>query len=372
MNRRNYILFATFIFVTGIFSSGVQAERIKDLASVSGVRNNQLIGYGLVVGLDGTGDQTSQTPFTVQSLKSMLSKFGVSVPDNINPQVKNIAAVSLHAELPPFAKPGQTIDVTVSSLGNAKSLRGGTLLLAPLKGPDGEVYAVAQGSLLVGGLSAGGSDGSRITVNVPSVGRIPSGAIIEKASPTRLSDTGSIILNLHKADFTTAKRVSDAINTAVGTGSAWPVDGASVNVIAPAASDQKISYLSFIENLTLIPGETAAKVIVNSRTGTVVIGNNVRISSAAVAHGGLTVTIKENNSASQPNGVFSRGDTVVLSESDVALAEENNRMFNFSPGVALNDIVRAVNQVGAAPSDLVAILEALKEAGALRAELVII
>lgn len=365
------VYLAIFVIVSTIISTVVQAERIKDLATVSGVRSNQLIGYGLVVGLDGSGDQTSQTPFTVQSLKSMLAQFGVAIPDNINPQVKNIAAVSIHAELPPFAKPGQTIDVTVSSLGNAKSLRGGTLLLAPLKGADREVYAVAQGSLLVGGLSAGGNDGSKITINIPSVGRIPSGAIIEKASPTTLDSNNNIVLNLHKSDFTTAKRVSDAINSAVGEGSAWPIDGASVHVVSPASMDQKISYLSFIENLTLIPGESAAKVIVNSRTGTVVIGSNVRISSAAVAHGGLTVTIKDSQSVSQP-GPLSAGSTIVSPDSEISLQKENNRMFSFEPGVALNDIVRAVNQVGAAPSDLVAILEALKEAGALRAELVII
>jgi len=355
-----------------LVSYQVSAERIKDIASVSGVRSNQLVGYGLVVGLDGSGDQTSQTPFTVQSLKSMLSQFGVSIPDNINPQVKNIAAVSIHAELPPFAKPGQTIDVTVSSLGNAKSLRGGTLLLAPLKGADGVVYAVAQGSLLVGGLSGSGNDGSRVSINIPSVGRIPSGAIVETPSPTRFDSNRSLVLNLNKSDFTTAKRVSDAINSAVGSGTAWPLDGASVFVTAPEAVDQRVSYLSFIENLTLIPGEAAARVIVNSRTGTVVIGRNVRVSSAAVAHGNLSVTIKERPSVSQPAGPLSGASTVVVPTTDVLLTEEASRMFLFDPGVELNDIVRAVNQVGAAPSDLVAILEALKDAGALRAELVII
>jgi len=366
------LLIPSFLLLAIFSTNTALAERIKDIASFAGVRSNQLIGYGLVVGLDGTGDQTSQTPFTIQSLKSMLSKFGVTLPSSVTPQVKNVAAVSIHAELPAFAKPGQSIDVTVSSLGNAKSLRGGTLLLAPLKAPDGVVYAVAQGSLLVGGLSAGGNDGSRVSVNIPSVGRIPSGAIVEKAAPTTISSGGSITLNIKDPDFTTAKRISDAINSAVGDGTAWPVDGASVHVTAPAAVDQKVSYLSFIENLTLIPGDAPAKVIVNSRTGTVVIGSNVRITPAAVSHGSLTVTIREKQSVSQPAGPLSGGSTVVVPTSDVSVDEENNRMFNFNPGVALDDIVRAVNQVGAAPSDLVAILEALREAGALRADLVII
>ena len=370
--RKSSIIKSIAIILFCSLSAQAFAERIKDLATVSGVRSNQLIGYGLVVGLDGSGDQTTQTPFTVQSLKTMLSQFGVNIPENINPQVKNVAAVSIHAELPAFAKPGQKIDVTVSSLGNAKSLRGGTLLLAPLKGADGTVYAVAQGSLLVGGLSAGGNDGSKISVNIPSVGRIPSGASVELASPTNLDNSGYLVLNLNKSDFTTAKRVSDAINTAVGSGTAWPLDGTSVYVTSPKAVDQRVSYLSFIENLTLIPGESAARVIVNSRTGTVVIGRNVRVSAAAVAHGSLTVTIKERPAASQPSAPLSGSSTVVVPTSDVIVTEENSRMFMFDPGVALNDIVRAVNQVGAAPGDLVAILEALKEAGALRAELVII
>lgn len=361
------------VLIVVVLSSNVSlAERIKDIASVAGVRDNQLVGYGLVVGLDGTGDQTSQTPFTVQSLKSMLSQFGVTLPDGSTPQVKNVAAVTIHAELPAFAKPGQAIDVTVSSVGNAKSLRGGTLLMTPLKGPDGRVYAVAQGSLLVGGLSAGGSDGSRVSVNIPSVGRIPSGAIVERAAPTSIDTGNYFVLNIHNPDFTTAKRVADAINSALGDGIAWPVDGASVQVTAPEAVDQKISYFSFIENLTLIPGDAPAKVIVNSRTGTVVIGSNVRITPAAVSHGSLTVTIHEVPAASQPVGPLSGGSTVVVPASNVSVAEEQKRMFNFDPGVALDDIVRAVNQVGAAPSDLVAILEALREAGALRADLVVI
>lgn len=369
--RKKYLA-GIFVVIMCLACNISLAERIKDIASVAGVRENQLVGYGLVVGLDGTGDQTSQTPFTVQSLKSMLSQFGVTLPPNVTPQVKNVAAVSIYAELPAFSKPGQTIDVTVSSVGNAKSLRGGTLLMAPLKGPDGQVYAVAQGSLLVGGLSAGGNDGSRVSVNIPSVGRIPSGAIVEKAAPTSIDSGNSLTLNIHNPDFTTAKRVSDAINSALGDGIAWPLDGASVHVTAPEAIDQKISFLSYVENLTLVPGDAPARVIVNSRTGTVVIGSNVRITPAAVSHGSLTVTINEKPRASQPEGPLSGGSTVVVPTTDIAVAEEKKRMFNFDPGVALDDIVRAVNQVGAAPSDLVAILEALKEAGALRADLVVI
>jgi flagellar P-ring protein FlgI len=352
-------------------SNTAQAERIKDLASVAGVRSNQLVGYGLVVGLDGTGDQTSQTPFTIQSLKSMLAQFGITLPPNVNPQVKNVAAVIVSAELPPFAKPGQYIDVTVSSLGNAKSLRGGSLLMTPLKGADSVVYALAQGNLIVGGFGTSGSDGSKITVNIPSAGRIPNGATVENAAPTPFGSEDSLVLNLNGPDFTTAKRIADAINSQVGMGTARPVDASSVQVDAPKSFDQRVAFVSLLENLTLEPGEASARVIVNSRTGTVVIGQHVRVTSAAVAHGNLTVTITEQPAISQP-GPFSNGKTVVVPTSDIAIDQENNRMFLFNPGVSLDEIVRAVNQVGAAPGDLVAILEALKEAGALRAELVVI
>ncbi|HEY4732652.1 MAG TPA: flagellar basal body P-ring protein FlgI [Gammaproteobacteria bacterium] len=361
-----------FVLVSCIlYLAPVSAERIKDLASVAGVRSNQLIGYGLVVGLDGTGDQTSQTPFTIQSMKSMLAQFGITIPPNVNPQVKNIAAVVVHAELPPFAKPGQAIDVTVSSLGNAKSLRGGSLLMTPLKGADNVVYAVAQGNLVVGGFGTSGSDGSKITVNIPSAGRIPNGAMVETASPTPFGDEDTIALNLNGPDFTTAKRVADAINTAIGMGTANPVDASSILVSAPRTHAQRVMFVSMLENLTLEPGESPARVIVNSRTGTVVIGRHVRVTSAAVAHGNLTVTITELPIVSQP-GPLSGGTTVVVPATDIKVEEEKNRMFLFNPGVSLDEIVRAVNQVGAAPGDLVAILEALKEAGALRAELVVI
>jgi len=349
------------------------AERVKDLASVAGVRSNQLVGYGLVVGLDGTGDQTTQAPFTVQSLISMLNRFGVTVPRNLlsQMQLKNVAAVAVHAELPPFAKPGQRIDVTVSTIGNAKSLRGGTLLMTPLRGADGEVYAVAQGNLVVGGLAAAGEDGSRITVNVPSVGRIPGGATVERTVPTPFAEGTHLVLNLHTPDFTTATRLAQSINQAIGPGTAQPIDAASVRVAAPREPAQRVAFVSVLENLEVEPGEAPARVIINSRTGTVVIGRHVRVLPAAVSHGNLTVTITERPEVSQPPPL-SAGSTAVVARSDIEVREEGERMFLFKPGVTLDEIVRAVNEVGAAPSDLVAILEALKQAGALRAELIVI
>ncbi len=365
-------LLTPFLFATVFMAGAAQAERIKDIANVAGVRSNQLVGYGLVVGLDGTGDQTSQTPFTIQSMLSMLAQFGITLPPGSNPQLKNVAAVSLHTNLPAFAKPGQLLDVTVSSLGNSKSLRGGSLLMAPLKGADGKIYAIAQGNLVVGGFGAGGSDGSRITVNVPSVGRIPGGATVERAAPTPFGAEDSIVLNLHGPDFTTSKRVAEAINSAIGMGTAYPVDASSIKVNAPKSLSQRVMFLSIVENITLEPGEASARIIVNSRTGTVVIGRHVRVTSAAVAHGSLTVTIAEQTAVSQPTGPLSGGATVVVPASDIEISQETNRMFMFNPGISLNEIVQAVNQVGAAPGDLIAILEALKEAGALRAELIVI
>ena len=347
------------------------AQRLKDLASVAGVRANQLVGYGLVVGLDGTGDQTSQTPFTVQTFRNMLREFGIQLPVGVNPQLKNVAAVSVHAELPAFAKPGQTIDITVSSIGNAKSLRGGTLLVTPLKGLNNEVYAVAQGNLVVGGFGAEGSDGSSITVNVPSVGRIPSGAFVERPAPDGFTSAESIVFNLHRGDFTTARRVAEVINDTFGPDVAQTLDATSIAVRAPQDSTQKVSFLSVLENLDVQPGETGAKVIINSRTGTIVIGQHVEVSPAAITHGSLSVTISESPQVSQPNPL-GRGRTVVTPQSEVEIEESGSRMFYFNPGVALQDIVTAVNEVGAAPGDLMAILEALRQAGALRAELVVI
>jgi flagellar P-ring protein precursor FlgI len=352
--------------------SWAQAERIKDVAQVQGVRTNQLIGYGLVVGLSGTGDQTSQAPFTVQSLTNMLAQLGVTVPANVTPQLKNVAAVSVHAVLPPFMKPGQTIDITVNSIANAKSLRGGSLLVTPLHGLDGRVYAIAQGNLIVSGFGVEANDGSKLTVNVPSSGRIPNGATVELAVPTQLTQGEAIILNLNSPDFTTATRLAETVNKGVGNGSATILDGGSVRVQAPIDMTQRVAFLSLVENLQVDPADAPARVIINSRTGTVVISSNVTVSPAAVSHGSLSVTIKEENTVSQPAPFSPGGVTAVVANSTIKVDQGSNRMFLFKPGVKLEQIVRAVNEVGAAPGDLVAILEALREAGALQAELIVI
>jgi flagellar P-ring protein precursor FlgI len=349
----------------------VRAERIKDIASIAGVRSNQLLGYGLVVGLNGSGDKVNSSPFTEQSMRSMLAQLGIVVPPGTSINPKNVAAVTVNADLPPFAKPGQKIDVTVSSIGDAKSLRGGTLLMTPLKGADGGVYAIAQGNLIVGGLSASGADGSNITINIPSVGRIPNGASVERTVPNPFSQGSHLVFNLHRPDFTTANRVVDSINKAIGDGSARAMDATSIQVASPVDPAQRVKYVSMIENMEVRPGEAAARIVVNSRTGTVVISNQVRVTPAAVSHGSLTVTISEDTEVSQP-GALSSGTTAIVPQSGVDVAEGGSRMFLFKPGVTLDEIVRAVNQVGAAPSDLVAILEALKQAGAMKAELVVI
>jgi flagellar P-ring protein FlgI len=353
-------------------ASSAHAERIKDMAQVQGVRTNQLIGYGLVVGLDGSGDQTSQAPFTVQSLKNMLAQLGVTVPANVNPQLKNVAAVSVHAVMPAFVKPGQTIDITVNSIANAKSLRGGSLLVTPLHGLDGQIYAIAQGNLIVSGFGVEGTDGSKLTVNVPSSGRIPNGATIERAVQSQITQGETITLNLNDPDFTTATRLVESVNKGVGEGSATIIDGGSVLVRAPHDPTQRIAFLSMVENLQVDPGSAAARVIINSRTGTVVISSNVTVSPAAVSHGSLSVTIKEEQSVSQPGPFATVGETRVVTNSTIKVDQGSNRMFLFKPGVELEQIVRAVNEVGAAPGDLVAILEALREAGALQAELIVI
>lgn len=352
-------------------ATSVNAERIKDIASVAGVRANQLVGYGIVVGLDGTGDQTSQTPFTVQSLRNLLGLSGIVLPRGVNPQLKNIAAVTIHADLPAFAKIGQTIDITVASIGNAKSLRGGSLLMSPLKGADGNVYAIAQGNLVVSGFGAA-ADGSSVTVNVPSAGRIPGGATVERLVANPFANGNSIVLNLHTSDFTTATQTAAAINRVIGPASAQALDGTSVRVNAPRKKAQRVAFVSLLENLEVRTGDVAARVIVNSRTGTVVIGQNVRVKPAAISHGSLVVTISANPIVSQPGPLAEAGTTVVVPQSDITIEEGDSKMFLFNPGVSLDEIVRAVNQVGAAPGDLVAILEALKQAGALSAELIII
>jgi flagellar P-ring protein precursor FlgI len=355
----------------GVAAGTARAERVEDLATVAGVRSNQLVGYGLVVGLDGTGDQTSQTPFTIQSIENMLAKFGVTVPANTNPMLKNVAAVTVHASLPPFAKPGQTIDITVSSIGNASSLRGGSLIMTPLKGADGQVYAMAQGSVLVSGFGVEGKDGSSITVNIPSSGRIPNGATVEQAVPSNFDSSPYVTLNLDTPDFTTAARLTDAINKLLGPGTAEALDAISVRVRAPSDPSQRIAYVSTLEGLDVDPAAPPARVIINSRTGTVVISSEVRVMAAAVASGSLTVTITERSDVSQPNA-FSNGATTVTPRSTLDVKQDKAHMFEFPAGVNLDEIVRAVNSVGAAPGDLVAILEALKEAGALRAQLIVI
>lgn len=368
MNRLLLSICALALMLAAMPSS---AERIKDLASFAGVRGNPLVGYGLVVGLDGTGDQTSQAPFTVQSLRNMLGELGVTVPANVNPQLKNVAAVAIHAEMPPFGKPGQLIDVTVSSIGNAGSLRGGTLLMTALKGADGEIYAIAQGNLVVGGFGISGNDGSRVSVNVPSAGRIPNGGQIERAIPTQLIEGSTLELNLHQADFTTAARLENALNVAFGDGMARALDAVTVAVEAPTDSSARIAFMARVENLDVNPGEAAAKVIVNSRTGTIVMGGLVKVLPAAITHGSLTVSITESIAVSQPNPLAG-GETVATPQSNIQASEAQNRMFLFEGGVSLEEIVRSVNEVGAAPGDLIAILEALKRSGALRAELEII
>jgi flagellar P-ring protein precursor FlgI len=350
-----------------------RGERLKDIARWQGVRSNALTGYGLVVGLSGTGDQNLQ--FTIQSLKSATARLGVLLPPGVNPQLKNAAAVIITAELPAFARPGQRLDVTVSALGQARSLRGGTLLMAPMQGADGEVYALAQGNLAVGGFGAEGRDGSRIVVGTPSSGRIPGGAAVERAVPSPFASAESLVLVLTDPDFTTAQTAADAINALLGADAkdalAQAEDAATIRINAPADVPARISLAAAIESLDIAPASPAARVIINARTGTVVIGGQVRILPAAVAHGNLTVRITENQFASQP-GPFGRGQTVVTEQSTVEADEPQVRMALFAPSVQLSAIVDAVNALGAAPGDLVAILEALKAAGALRAELIVI
>ena len=367
MKKNKFLKISALLFL-GLQSPWVAAERIKDITDVAGVRDNQLVAYGLVVGLNKSGDKTK---FTGQSLRSMLARLGLTLPPGVDPKSKNIAAVTLHADLPAFAKPGQKIDVTASSIGDAKSLRGGSLIMSPLKGADGKIYAVAQGNLVVGGLSASGQDGSKITVNNPSVGRIPNGATVERGVPSPFNKGNSLVFNLHNADFTTANRMVEAINRILGPETARALDATSVKVSAPMDPSQRVSFASLVENMQVAPDDAPARVIVNSRSGTVVINGKVRVQPTAVSHGSLTVTISENQQVSQPNALAA-GNTVVTPQSEVSVEEGGNHMFVFNPGVTLDEIVKSVNKVGAGPSDLVAILEALKTAGALRAELIII
>ena len=348
--------------------SSAQAARIKDVAKVAGVRSNQLVGYGLVTGLPGTGEST---PFTDQSFNAMLQNFGIQLPPGTKPKTKNVAAVIVTAELPAFSKQGQQVDVTVSSIGAAKSLRGGTLLQTFLKGLDGEVYAVAQGNLVVSGFSATGADGSKIVGNNPTVGIISSGATVEREVPNPFSRGDYITFNLLESDFTTAQRMADAVNNFLGPQMAQAIDATSVKVRAPREVSQRVAFLSAVENVEFNPADGSAKIIVNSRTGTIVVGKHVRLKPAAVTHGGMTVAIKENLNVSQPNA-FGGGETVVVPDTDIEVTEEQGKMFKFEPGLTLDDLVRAVNEVGAAPSDLMAILQALKQAGAIEGQLIVI
>ena len=366
----------------------IHADRIKDLTDVAGVRSNQLLGFGIVSGLSGTGDG-KDLPITAQALKTLLSGMGVSVDGPVTDfdlgdqmatlaaqnakkevKVENLASVMVTAEIPPFAKPGQRIDVSVSAIGVAESLRGGTLIMTQLRGIDGETYAVAQGALTVSGVSADAA-GSSIQIGVPTAGRIPNGATVERMVESPFGSAEHIVLNIRQADFSTATAITQAVNVAFGDGTAKALDGVSVAITAPADSSQRVSFLSMIENLDVSPGEAAARVVINSRTGTVVINRNVRVTAAAVTHGTISVSISATNEVIQP-GPFSEGQTVGVQNADIEITEGNNPMFLFQPGVDLREIVDAVNQVGASPSSLIAILEVLKTSGSLRAELVVI
>ena len=345
-------------------------DRLKDLVSIGGVRANQLVGYGIVVGLNGTGD--GNVVQTQQTVASLMQRFGVTVATG-DIQAKNTAAVMVTAELPPFAKPGQKIDVTVSSLSKAGSLRGGALLITQLVGPDNETYAIAQGNLAVGGLGITGKDGSSVTVNIPTVGRIPDGATVERIVANPFETSPSLMLNLNTPDFSNASRLVRVINTAFGNGTASAMDATTVRVNAPKELDRRVSFVAALEELSVTPSQPPARVIVNSRTGTIVISEGVRVSPAAVSHGSLTVRIKENLNVSQPNGSFAIGGTTqVTPDSNIAVNQSPARTFLFAPDVQLASIVDAVNAVGASPADLVAILDGLKQAGALHAELLVI
>ncbi|MDP2783729.1 MAG: flagellar basal body P-ring protein FlgI [Sulfurimicrobium sp.] len=367
MNTIRKFTLALIFLVSG--SVAAHAERIKDLASIQGVRTNQLAGYGLVVGLDGSGDQTTQTPFTVQSIASMLGQMGVNLPPG-NLQLKNVAAVMVTANLPAFARPGQNIDVTVSSLGNAKSLRGGTLIMTPLKGADGQVYAISQGNVLVSGAGAS-AGGSSAQVNHLAVGRIPAGATVERAVNTPLGQGDFVSLDLNQSDFTTADRVVQAINRRFGEGTANAGDGGQVRVRAPRDANQRVAFISQMENLPIQAGNGAAKVIVNARTGSVVMNQNVEVDSCAVAHGNLSVTISSDTQVSQPNPL-SQGETVATQNAQIDIKAQQGELVVLSASPSLGEVVKALNAVGASPQDLLAILQAMKAAGALRAELEII
>ena len=355
-------------------SAPAAAERLRELASIQGVRHNQLIGYGLVVGLDGSGDQTTQAPFTVQSLQSMLSQLGIQLPPGVTPQLRNSAAVMVTAQLPAFAQPGQTIDVTVSSLGNARSLRGGTLLLTPLRGADGQVYAIAQGNLVVGGAGAS-AGGSKVQINHLSAGRVPGGATVERSVPNAALEAPEIRVELSQADFSLSRQVAEAVNQALpaedGAPTAVPQDARVVRVRLPADPAQRVAFLAELENLEVTPSAPMARVVVNARTGSVVMNQAVTLAASAVAHGNLSVTISSTPVISQP-APFSQGSTVVAEKADISIRQEGGAIMQLQGSAKLADVVKALNALGATPQDLIAILQALKVAGSLKAELEII
>ena len=347
-----------------------RAERIKDIANVQGVRPNQLFGYGLVVGLDGSGDQTTQTPFTVQSMKSMLTQLGINLPPGVNPQLKNVAAVMVTAMLPAFSKPGQLIDITVSSMGNAKSLRGGTLMLTPLRGADGQVYAIGQGNIIIAGAGASGG-GSKAQINTLNAGRIPNGATVEREVAAPALSGESVDLELHTADFGTARRVAAAINAELGPQTANAVDGRVVRVRVPRDASERVSFLARVEDLRVEAGRPAARVIINARTGSVIMNQAVTLDACAVAHGNLSVTINATPQVSQP-APLSDGKTVVTEKTDIQIKAEQGNVVMLQAGASLAEVVKALNALGATPQDLLAILQAMSAAGALRAELEVI
>lgn len=357
------------VFVA-LFSSNVLADRIKDLASIQGVRHNQLVGYGLVVGLDGTGDQTTQTPFTTQSIINMLAQLGTTLPTTQSLQLKNVAAVMVTASLPPFARTGQQIDVTVSSMGNAKSLRGGTLIMTPLKGADGQVYAQAQGNLMVGGAGAS-AGGSRAVVNHLLAGRIPAGATVEREVPTSLGQGAYVHFELANTDFGTVQRMVEAINRNIGVEVAEALDGRVVRVVAPESANERVAFVGRLENVEVRPTKAMAKVIVNPRTGSVVMNQMVTIESCAVAHGSLSVVVRSEQQVSQPNPL-SGGQTVTTTQADIAIEQQRGSLMAVKAGANLSEVIKAINALGANPQDLLSILQAMKAAGALRAELEII
>lgn len=360
------------LFFFSLFPPLSQASRIKEVASVEGVRSNQLTGFGLVVGLDGTGDQTTQMPYTSQGITNYLQQLGITLPaaSVSQLQLKNVAAVLVTAQLPAFARPGQVIDVNVSSIGNSKSLRGGMLIVTPLKGADGEIYAMAQGNLIVAGVGAA-AGGSKVQINHLSAGRIPSGAQVERVVPTTLLEGTSINLGLEATDFQTARRVAQAINKRFGEGSARALDGRTVKVNAPTDSDARVSFIAEMEELALESSIPSAKIVINARTGSIVLNQAVTLGACAVAHGNLSISISSTPVISQPNAL-SQGQTVVAEKANIQIRQEPGMLIQLPDAPQLSEVVRALNALGATPQDLLAILQAIKAAGALNAELEVI